>query len=707
MWRSILLVALACTPRVTQALNYERFEQDGKVGIRDDQGRVIVPADFEALGWSDGSFSLIGEITGYRKGNRWGLLNLKKELITKADYISLTSAGGNFVRVIRETSAVSSKVGCINLKGEVIIPIIYDDLVLNNLRAIVMVKSGARYKYGLVDLTNRTILPPEYLQITPLGTLRFAVRGFEGKTALFTEEGKQVTAFDIDSLSSFQNDLAILHKSLRKGILDRNGSIRIEAEYGDARVTGPGTVQLKRTDTWKVVDHDQQVVRKIDADSIAMIGVNRYRLALNGKYGIVDTLFRIIVPVIYDYIGVVQNEQFVLGQHGRFGLMRIDGTMVLPIQFEVVMRDGHLLRVRTRESGRVCWDLYDTVGVRKTNTSYEMIRQAINGMYPVIQKGFAGAIDRTGVEKIACVYDSLLQIGEDAVAVKFKGLFGIVSRDDVWLQPPQPNRIKLIAADRYLEFHGSLKLMKDFRGQLIYFTDNPLVAQKEVLVETLQGGVVKTVSFNGLEIKRQAVPQDVPVVESFEEHEGLTRVNRHGKFGFVDRLGRLRIANRYEGAGDFHEGLAPVRLLGRWGFIDKSDQIVIQPAYDTQPYMDQGVAVVSRNNRVGIIGREGQVLLDLRYDSIRRMDASSFVLHLGGQHGLANGAGKILIEPRFDSIFPVGDDRVIVSQGGKYGVLTREGLSIFPLIYELLIYQHETKTFFARESFGWETVTLK
>ncbi|MBK8290379.1 MAG: hypothetical protein IPK96_04865 [Flammeovirgaceae bacterium] len=41
----------------------------------------MVLAAFEALGWSDGSFSVIGDVTGYRLNNHWGILNLKKNLL--------------------------------------------------------------------------------------------------------------------------------------------------------------------------------------------------------------------------------------------------------------------------------------------------------------------------------------------------------------------------------------------------------------------------------------------------------------------------------------------------------------------------------------------------------------------------------------------------------------------------------------------------
>src|SRR5690349_17072991 len=101
---------------------YEVFEENGKVGLKDQRGNVVLPASFEALGWSDRSFSMAGDVTGYKRGDRWGLINLKKEFITSADYGELTYSGGDRVVARKKIDAIHDKVGCINLQGNVTVP---------------------------------------------------------------------------------------------------------------------------------------------------------------------------------------------------------------------------------------------------------------------------------------------------------------------------------------------------------------------------------------------------------------------------------------------------------------------------------------------------------------------------------------------------------------------------------------------------------
>lgn len=81
--KSVILVWLLTISFSVWADAFQTFEENGKVGIKNQEGKVILPASFEALGWSDGSFSVIGNVTGYRQNNQWGILNLKKNLLPK------------------------------------------------------------------------------------------------------------------------------------------------------------------------------------------------------------------------------------------------------------------------------------------------------------------------------------------------------------------------------------------------------------------------------------------------------------------------------------------------------------------------------------------------------------------------------------------------------------------------------------------------
>src|SRR5688500_5233849 len=52
------------------------FKSNGKVGLKNQKGEIIIPALYDGLGWSNGTFSMTENVTGYLIGGKWGLLNL-------------------------------------------------------------------------------------------------------------------------------------------------------------------------------------------------------------------------------------------------------------------------------------------------------------------------------------------------------------------------------------------------------------------------------------------------------------------------------------------------------------------------------------------------------------------------------------------------------------------------------------------------------
>ncbi|RLI97118.1 MAG: hypothetical protein DRO96_01495 [Candidatus Aenigmatarchaeota archaeon] len=61
-------------------------------------------------------------------------------------------------------------------------------------------------------------------------------------------------------------------------------------------------------------------------------------------------------------------------------------------------------------------------------------------------------------------------------------------------------------------------------------------------------------------------------VDSFSER--LARVEKNGKWGFIDKKGKVVIPLEYDDAGSFSEGLAWVKKNRKLGFVDKKGNVV-------------------------------------------------------------------------------------------------------------------------------------
>lgn len=696
--KSVILVWLLTISFSVWADAFQTFEENGKVGIKNQEGKVILPASFEALGWSDGSFSVIGNVTGYRQNNQWGILNLKKEFITKAEFESLVYAGGDYVIVKKKINPAQRKAGCLNLRGDIQIPFVYDDIQLHGLRAIVINLYDGRYHYGLADLQNKLIIPATFSHISPLGTLRYAVQNETGKIALFTEEGRAVTPFTIDSISSFQNDKASFYINTNKGVLDREGHMLAEARYQDVRIEEDRIFVLPHHQ-WIVLDASNKSQQTFQADNILPVNQKSNIYQFSGYFGLMDERWAITLPAQYQQLSHIQNNLYLAKKNNKSGIITNDNRPVIPLQYDSIVVDYPYVRTLSNSG----WELATINGQFASYKTYLKIQGLQNGLFAVKSKLHWGAITPQGDETIHCVFDSLLEISKNHVVVKFRNQYGIISPREEWIVAPQSHILKLVNDSCYLQLESKNKFLKSFDGNVIYFTDNKILLSPDYFTEFLPDGTIKQINYHGSLISRKEPPQIDNVEVIFEEHEGLRGIKRDGKYGFIDVRGRLRIANRYDGIGHFSEGLAAIKLIGKWGFINAQDQIVINPNYTEASAFTNGLAVVSRNGKTGIINHQGKFILNMEYDSIRT-EGGGFSLYKNGLTGLADTSGKIMIEPRFNHLKVLPNGALQVSHAQKTGVISAEGLSIIPILYDALYYYPEKNQYIVLEKSKWSAI---
>lgn len=72
-----------------------------------------------------------------------------------------------------------------------------------------------------------------------------------------------------------------------------------------------------------------------------------------------------------------------------------------------------------------------------------------------------------------------------------------------------------------------------------------------------------------------------PIFEYAEPFsEGLTALHNGEGWGFIDQSGKMVIPTRFEAVGNFLDGLAKVMVGGKWGFINRYGKMVISPQFE-------------------------------------------------------------------------------------------------------------------------------
>ena len=680
---------------------YQLFEENGRVGMKDEQGAVVIPAAFEALGWSDKSFSVIENVTGYRLNSKWGLINLKKEKITQPLYDELYPVAGAYLVARKKINAVQTKSGCLNLKGEIKIPFVYDGIEVHGLRAVVFNLNGAKYNYGLIDFENHLLMPLDFRSIRALGTLRFAMENMEKKFALFSEDGKPVTDFVIDSVSNFRKSYAIFHQNLLQGLIDREGNIRLEARFAQIRIDDEGKVFAKEPDEWQFINQENKVSKRIAAERLVPFGKN-YLYSNNGYWGIMDENYVPVVKAAYHSLQAVSESKIIATKNSKMGVINLQGETILPFENDSLFFEISFYRSFQKNTG---WYLLDENGKTLTKKYYQFIGKPQSEKFPVKNLGYWGLINSNGDEFIHCVFDSVQAAVADRNWVKFKGKYGVINDNENWLVPPQENKIQIINADRYLLTTPDNQFIMSFSGEVIYFSTHALQFEREYFLEHLPDGNERKLDYHCVRIEEPILPERTE--EVFRESEGMIGFKRDRRFGFVDKQGRIRVANRYDSIGEFHDGLAAIKLIGKWGFVTTTDKIAIQPNYDSAANFESGLCIVSRAGNFGVINKEGKVVLPLRYSFVKRLPEEKFLLIQNSLLGLADKHGSVFIEPRFDSLDHAAAENWIACHRGKCGVVSSSGLDRIPMVYDRLLIDKNSNQFLALKKSAWKEVYFK
>jgi hypothetical protein len=435
----------------------------------------------------------------------------------------------------------------------------------------------------------------------------------------------------------------------------------------------------------------------LEGDSIAWLGEDRYKIRSGSQSWLADKNLKKINDQSVLDIQPFENGLAIFKAPSGYGVMKRSGGILLKPVFNKIRFENSFLRTL---DGNNNWSLRDTTGLLKTSKPYDIILKENKGLFAAMRKNHWGAIDEMGREIVACVYDSVLQTGEDQLAVKFKGLFGIINTKEQWLVYPQSNRLTLLNKDRYFKKVSKTLFLMSFDGTVLYFTDNPIKVNDTNFTEYISTGGNWTIDFDGKIISRQLPPTEI-TEKIFPASEGLRGIKRNGKYGFIDDLGRLRVANRYEDIKPFSEGLAAIKIRNKWGFINRDEKIIIQPAYeDAAPFSDDH-SIIRQKGLYGYMNKEGRVVLPARYDAVEVLKTKRLLLTLNGLKGLADEKGNVLLHPKYEFIHDIGNGYIVVKQDGKYGLATLKGLNTIPQMYDYMVFDAENERYLALRKSEW------
>ena len=404
-----------------------------------------------------------------------------------------------------------------------------------------------------------------------------------GKCGVIDKTGKSVVPFDYDFIWGYHSNRARVIKywdekknKLNQKELD-NSSLYSYYKYSNYQNTEDSCY-------YGFIDHLGKVIIPLEYDYASDFHDGYSIVSKNGKYGLIDIEGNIVIPIIYDrifdtlfYVGM-DNNLIGAETDGKIGFINIlTGKNAIPFEFdhmqEVPFFSEGLAAVKNNKK----YIFIDTIGNIKIPTEWDYASNFNKGFALVRNDACYYLINDKGdiTRKIGNADDITVTSNQQIIVVKkrnknweiYDGNDQTISELDYSYVSHWINDLFIVSTSGNTENKRRFGCI-DKKGNVIVpikyndfypYSDGYIIARKNKRWYCLQ--------VKGNKISAQAaIPRFCQVVDYF--HEGMARIVKRGKYGFINTNGKIVIPTKYENARSFYEGMVAVQKNGKWGFVD-------------------------------------------------------------------------------------------------------------------------------------------
>lgn len=525
--------------------NYFILEQNGKYGVIDKSGNIVIDADYEAVQIPNPSkdiFICIKEynqdtkeyatvvyngkkeeilsnynnvqavaiftninstpyersVLTYKENGKYGLIDLQGKEITKPIYDEISSINykeGTFLVKQNEQE------GIINMKGKTIIKCEYESVTSdnyynedqNNEKAgfIVSKKTDDGYRYGYINYRGSKIVKPIFTQLERVTEISddkniYFIAFKDGQAGLL-KNNKEIVNYEYEDIQyNVLSDVFIIQRNGKYGSTTREGKTILYPEYSSV-YTGGIYINAVKDNVIEVFDLQGNKIGTDINSKIKTENSNYYiTIDKNNIYKVVDANENVIINNDYNYMEYLPGDYFIVARDSKNGVVDINGKSVIELKYDSISRinETNILQAETNKS----IELYN-LNMKKITTMS----------------------------------------------------------------------------------NATIKEVKDDKEYILLFSENDF----------------KYLDKDGNILKAQ---------ELFKENN-LFAKNVNGKWGFVDKNGNLKVQNKYEVVTDFNKyGFAGIKKDGKWGVIDQEGHIVQEPIYELKWNMPEFIGKYYRVN---------------------------------------------------------------------------------------------------------------
>lgn len=356
--------------------------------------------------------------------------------------------------------------------------------------------------------------------------------------------------------------------------------------------------------------------------------VRLYELKIDGKYGGIDVMGRVIIPPRFEDIRFPSSARDLSGLpfegrllslipakiDGKYGFIDTSGEFIIRPQFDIasLFTQQGLAAVRIDEK----WGYIDTKGKMVIHPQFESAFPFYEGVAIVSKNRKYGLINAAGKEVSRFQFDDMgWYFQEGIVHVEKEGKYGYINTKGQTVIP-----FRFAVAN---EFHKGVAIVRTDNG------DSALINKAGQIITRFSHSLRSDRFYEGVARILFVEKDKDPIYE--------------GETGFINTAGKILITPQFEwDTSNFSEGVAAVQKDDRMGYIDKTGQVIIPLQFDIAKDFHYGRAIVrSTNGAYYFIDKTGR-MISRQYAKIERFIDGLAKFEVDGEEGYLDTTGRVV-----------------------------------------------------------------
>lgn len=369
------------------------------------------------------------EFIPYRKGNKWGFCDYKKNVLTSIVFDSADILEKNLGVI-----SLNGKYGVIDNNNKTVVPLMYDKItLLNNL---IITYSGA--KCGFYSPNGTEIVSTMYDEITKTCCATILKVCNNNKFGLISTNGNEIIPIKYNSIRLVDESCAIVveeKKDILINITNNQSICSCSFDYFDNFCNDLAIVKLNNE--YGIIDKDCNIRVPIMYNRIYQFKNGLSRVVINGKMGFVNKEGKLVIPLNYqDYDSlffdidcgcepsIKKNTLVKAKRNNKYGFIDKFGNDIIPFFYDNAddnygFEDLYIIKLKTK------WGCMDGLGklvipIIYDDIGFQGIHEVPASLIPVILNNKWGCLDKLGKVVIPLDYNHITSFGDNYYVEKNK-----------------------------------------------------------------------------------------------------------------------------------------------------------------------------------------------------------------------------------------------------------------------------------------------